>query len=174
MNDWCFRPQFCTVRLYWSGYNLGWWNEMNFIRSHASGGGSIARPIDLQSSALPLCYAPPLPTSVYTTAQCTRKTTKLRPPLPLPRPWPGAGKERVWRWASPDRLIRRCLSRSRPHRRRHRIPRRSVSAHASMERGSGRWECYDSCNKWNDCCFRSRFYTHCEAVLGWERIGLMR
>ena len=23
MNKWCFRPQFCTVRLYWAGENLG-------------------------------------------------------------------------------------------------------------------------------------------------------
>ena len=23
VNDWCFRPRFCTVRLYWAGDNLG-------------------------------------------------------------------------------------------------------------------------------------------------------
>ena len=26
-NDWCFRPQPCTVRLYWAGHNLGEWDE---------------------------------------------------------------------------------------------------------------------------------------------------
>ena len=25
MNKWCFRPRFCTVRLYWAGDNLGEW-----------------------------------------------------------------------------------------------------------------------------------------------------
>ena len=24
MNEWCFRPRFCTVRLNWAGDNLGW------------------------------------------------------------------------------------------------------------------------------------------------------
>ena len=27
MNEWCFRPRFCTVRLYWAGDNLGEWDE---------------------------------------------------------------------------------------------------------------------------------------------------
>ena len=26
-NDWCFRPWFCTVRLYWARDNLGEWDE---------------------------------------------------------------------------------------------------------------------------------------------------
>ena len=26
-NEWCFRPRFCTVRLYWAGDNLGECNE---------------------------------------------------------------------------------------------------------------------------------------------------
>ena len=26
-NDWCFRPRFYTVRLYWAGDNLGEWDE---------------------------------------------------------------------------------------------------------------------------------------------------
>ena len=29
---------------------------MNYIMNHASGAGSIARPVDQQSRALPLCY----------------------------------------------------------------------------------------------------------------------
>ena len=33
-----------------------WANEMNFIMNHAPGAGSIARPVDQQSSALPLSY----------------------------------------------------------------------------------------------------------------------
>ena len=28
-NDWCFRPRFCTERLYWAGDNLGVVNQMN-------------------------------------------------------------------------------------------------------------------------------------------------
>ena len=58
MNKWCFRPQFCTVWLYWAGQN--WANEMNFGMQHAPGAGSIAQFVDLQSSALlPLCYVCP-------------------------------------------------------------------------------------------------------------------
>ena len=26
-NEWCFRPQFCSVKLYWAGNNLGEWDE---------------------------------------------------------------------------------------------------------------------------------------------------
>ena len=33
-----------------------WASEMNFDMNHALGAGSIARPVDLQSSSLPLCY----------------------------------------------------------------------------------------------------------------------
>ena len=29
---------------------------MNFVMNHAPGAGSIARPVDQQSSTLPLCY----------------------------------------------------------------------------------------------------------------------
>ena len=32
-------------------------NEMNFVMKHAPGAGSIAQPVDLQSSVLPLCYS---------------------------------------------------------------------------------------------------------------------
>ena len=42
------------VRLYWAGDNLV--NEMNFVMNHASGAGSIARPVDQQSSAMPLYH----------------------------------------------------------------------------------------------------------------------
>ena len=34
-----------------------WWI---FVVNHAPGAGSIARPVDQQSSALPLCYGHPL------------------------------------------------------------------------------------------------------------------
>ena len=53
MNGWCSSPQFCTVKQYWA-------NEMNFGRNHAQGAGLIAQPVDLQSSALPLCHGCPL------------------------------------------------------------------------------------------------------------------
>ena len=36
-----------------------WVNEMNIAMNHAPGAGSIARPVDQQSSALPLCYGCP-------------------------------------------------------------------------------------------------------------------
>ena len=26
-SEWCFRLQYCTVRLYWAGDNLGYWDE---------------------------------------------------------------------------------------------------------------------------------------------------
>ena len=55
----CFRAHFCIVRLYWAGDNFGY-NKMNFGRKHAPGAGSIGGPVDLQSSALPLCYGCPL------------------------------------------------------------------------------------------------------------------
>ena len=38
---------------------LHWANEMNIAMNHAPGAGSIARPVDQQSSALPL-YVPQL------------------------------------------------------------------------------------------------------------------
>ena len=44
-----------SVRLYWAGAN-----EMNFVMNHAPGAGSIARPVDQQSSALPLYHRSPL------------------------------------------------------------------------------------------------------------------
>ena len=40
------------VRLYWA--RLTWANEMNFAINHAPDVGSITRPVDQQSSALPL------------------------------------------------------------------------------------------------------------------------
>ena len=31
MNDWCYRPRFCTVRLYWAGDNLGEWDWLRIM-----------------------------------------------------------------------------------------------------------------------------------------------
>ena len=58
-NDWCFRLRFCTVRLYWAEDNLGWWDEFCYAL-YAHGAWSIARPVDHQSNALPVCYGRPL------------------------------------------------------------------------------------------------------------------
>ena len=51
------RPRFCTVRLYWAEDNLA--NEMNFVTNHAPGAGTLARPVDQKSSALPLHHGRP-------------------------------------------------------------------------------------------------------------------
>ena len=56
MNEWCLRSLFCTV----TGPGITWANEMNLVMNHAPGAGSIARPVDLQSSALPLNHGRPL------------------------------------------------------------------------------------------------------------------
>ena len=53
-DQWCFTPQYCTVRLYRAGAT--WANEINFGMNHALGVGSIAWPVGLQSSVLSLCY----------------------------------------------------------------------------------------------------------------------
>ena len=45
---------FCTVRLYWTRET--WAIEINFNMNHAPGAGSIIRPVDQQSSTLPLSY----------------------------------------------------------------------------------------------------------------------
>ena len=45
---------FCTIILYWP--ETTWANEMNFGMHHALGAGSGARPVELLSSALPVCY----------------------------------------------------------------------------------------------------------------------
>ena len=81
MKEQCFKPQFCTKKLYWPWNNLcqlngilghdsalygytgpgtTWVNEMSFVMKHAPSAGSIARPIDQQSSTLPLCQGRPL------------------------------------------------------------------------------------------------------------------
>ena len=52
-NEWCFRPLFCNVMLYWAG---GATNRMNVVTSHARCDGSIALLVDQQSSTLPLYY----------------------------------------------------------------------------------------------------------------------
>ena len=43
----------------YTGPWTNWANEMNIVMNHAPGAGSIARPVDQQSSALPLCYGCP-------------------------------------------------------------------------------------------------------------------
>ena len=43
----------------YTGPGTTWDDEMNFVMNHAPGAGSIARPVDQQSSALPLCYGRP-------------------------------------------------------------------------------------------------------------------
>ena len=42
---WCFKLQFCTVRLYWAGKT--WANEVDVVVNHTPGAGSIAQPVDL-------------------------------------------------------------------------------------------------------------------------------
>ena len=57
-----------------------WAKEMIFVMKHAPGVGSIARPIDQQSSALPLCYAslpPPLFRYMQHNLGCFVKTGKV-------------------------------------------------------------------------------------------------
>ena len=53
INEWCFRPRFCTCNI---GPGTTWANEMNFVMKHAPGAGSIAQPVDKQSSELPLYH----------------------------------------------------------------------------------------------------------------------
>ena len=63
-NDWCFRPQFCTARLYLEGVNLGKWDEVQYESCPWS---RIDRPVKQQSSVLPLYHGcPPFP-SLYRT-----------------------------------------------------------------------------------------------------------
>ena len=78
LNDWHFRSRFCSVRLYWArdnlgnemsgvlGHNsavrlywardnLGYWEELwyeSFGMNHALGAGSIAQPVNLQSTTV--------------------------------------------------------------------------------------------------------------------------
>ena len=53
-----FRSRFCTVKAI-AGPGTTWANELNFVLNHAPGAGSIARPVDQQSSALPLYHGGP-------------------------------------------------------------------------------------------------------------------
>ena len=57
------------------GWGATWANEINFGMNHAPVAGSIAQPVDQQSSALPLCYDPPpfppAPTGAYEGAMGT-------------------------------------------------------------------------------------------------------
>ena len=43
----------------YTGPRTNWANEMDFIMNHASSAGSIDRPVDQQSSTLPLSYGFP-------------------------------------------------------------------------------------------------------------------
>ena len=45
-------------RLPWA--ESAWANKMNFGMKHAPSAGLITRPVDLQSSSLPLCYGSPV------------------------------------------------------------------------------------------------------------------
>ena len=40
----------------YTGLGTMWVNEMNFVMNHAPCAGSIVRPVDQQSSALPLSF----------------------------------------------------------------------------------------------------------------------
>ena len=40
----------------YTGPGITWANEISLVMNHATGTGSIARPVGQQSSALPLCY----------------------------------------------------------------------------------------------------------------------
>ena len=40
----------------YTGPRITWADEMNFVVDHATGAGSITRPVDQQSSALPLYH----------------------------------------------------------------------------------------------------------------------
>ena len=57
MNDWCFRPRFCTGKDI-LGRRQPRRNEMNFVMNHDPDAGLIARPIGQQFSALPLLRMP--------------------------------------------------------------------------------------------------------------------
>ena len=48
------------VRLCWA-----WANEMNFVMNHVAGAGSIARPVDQQSSAITVPRMPPVSSCIY-------------------------------------------------------------------------------------------------------------
>ena len=44
----------------YTGPETNWANDINFVMNHAPGAGSIARPVDQQSNALPLNHECPL------------------------------------------------------------------------------------------------------------------
>ena len=52
MNEWCFRPRYCTFKARYTGPGTTWANEMN-IMSHAPGAGSIARPAVQRTTTVP-------------------------------------------------------------------------------------------------------------------------
>ena len=49
----------------YTGLGITWANEMIFVMNHAAGAGLIARPVDQQSSVLPLYHGCPLLTSGF-------------------------------------------------------------------------------------------------------------
>ena len=61
------------VRLYWAGVNLG--NEMNFVMNCTPGAGSLAQPVDQQSSVLRLYHGCPL-VIIYEQGGVTQLTCK--------------------------------------------------------------------------------------------------
>ena len=58
MSEWCFTPQFSTVRLYQARET--WANAMSFGMNHAPGAGSITRPIDTLQYTLHTTTVPKL------------------------------------------------------------------------------------------------------------------
>ena len=45
----------------YAGPGTTWAIEMNFVMNHVTGAGLRDQPVDLQSSALPMCYDCPPP-----------------------------------------------------------------------------------------------------------------
>ena len=57
-NEWCFRPWFCTVRLHWTGDNLG--------KNH---GSNITSNINKQTTFLSSSFISPIP--IFYVSYCT-------------------------------------------------------------------------------------------------------
>ena len=69
MNKWCFKPRFCTVRLY-TGPGTTGTNEIKFVMNYAPGAGSIVLPVYWQSSVPPMCYGCPIDKGRKKVAEC--------------------------------------------------------------------------------------------------------
>ena len=74
MNEWCFRPRFCTVLGRRQPERMRW----IFVMNHAPGAGLINQPVGQQSSALPL-YHGCLPILVTSPTYCYRHISKKCP-----------------------------------------------------------------------------------------------